>query len=62
VLCAGHRTIVVVVILVVVTVLVSAGQPLLDAVGIVLAAGGAAAQVSFWLSGQPLLTGLAGRA
>ncbi|MFF9120509.1 hypothetical protein ACF09Y_33910 [Streptomyces massasporeus] len=42
------------VILLVVIVLVRGGQPMCDAVGLVMATGVAAAQIGAWLSGQRL--------
>ncbi|MFF9810614.1 hypothetical protein ACF1G5_36855 [Streptomyces coeruleorubidus] len=47
-------------ILLVVIVLVSSGQPVCDAVGLVVAAGAAAAQIGAWLSGQRLAAGSPG--
>jgi hypothetical protein len=40
------------VVLLVVVVLVSSGQPVCDVLGLVVAAGAAAAQIGPWLNGQ----------
>ncbi|MDG9709496.1 hypothetical protein [Streptomyces sp. DH10] len=55
-----QRIIVFAVLLLVVIVLVSSGQPVCDAVGLVMAAGAAAAQISAWLSGPRLAAGSPG--
>jgi hypothetical protein len=47
-----QRIIVLAVVLLVVVVLVSSGQPVCDVLGLVVAAGAAAAQIGPWLSGQ----------
>jgi hypothetical protein len=49
-----------VVILLVVIVLVGSGQPVCDAVGLVMAAAAAAAQIGAWMSGQRLAAGSPG--
>ncbi|MEU5314439.1 hypothetical protein [Streptomyces sp. NPDC021562] len=50
------------IILLVVIILVCSGQPVCDAVGLVMAAGAASAQIGSWLSGQGLAIGPAGGA
>lgn len=47
-----QRIIVLTVVLLVVVVLVSSGQPVCDVLGLVMAAGAAAAQIGPWLNGQ----------
>jgi hypothetical protein len=47
-----QRIIVLTVVLLVVVVLVSSGQPVCDVLGLVVAAGAAAAQIGPWLNGQ----------
>lgn len=56
------RVTVFVVILVVVITLMSAGKSVLDALGVVMVVGGAAAQISSWLSEQRLLASAPGNA
>ena len=50
------------IILLVVIVLVYSGQPACDAIGLIVAAGAAAAQLGPWLSGQRTTAGSAGGA
>ncbi|GAP52378.1 hypothetical protein [Streptomyces azureus] len=56
----AQRVTVFALILLVVIVLVCSGQPVCDAVGLVMAAGAAAAQIGAWLNGQRLATGSPG--
>ncbi|MGW4568977.1 hypothetical protein ACWEN3_43780 [Streptomyces sp. NPDC004561] len=51
-LAPAHRITVYILILLVVVVLVSSGHSAGDAIGLVVAAGAAAAQTDSWLSGQ----------
>ncbi|MGW2426455.1 hypothetical protein ACWC0C_46020 [Streptomyces sp. NPDC001709] len=57
-----HRIILFTIILLVVIILVCSGQPVCDAVGLVMAAGAAAVQIGSWLSGQRPVVGFAGGA
>lgn len=61
-LTPGHRITIFTVILVVVIVCVSSGQSVSTALGIVMAAGAAAAQIGSWLSEQRLSTAFPGGA
>ncbi|MEU1535870.1 hypothetical protein [Streptomyces fagopyri] len=61
-LTPGHRITVFTVILVVVIVCVSHGQSVTTALGIVMAAGAAAARIGSWLSEQRLSAGAPGGA
>jgi len=55
-----QRITVLTVVLLVVVVLVSSGQPVCDVLGLVVAAGAAAAQIGPWLSGQRPVAASAG--
>ncbi|MFJ5731566.1 hypothetical protein [Streptomyces paradoxus] len=55
-----QRITVFVVILLALIVLVGSGQPVCDAVGLVMAAAAAAAQIGAWMSGQRLAAGSPG--
>ncbi|MGW0615367.1 hypothetical protein [Streptomyces sp. NPDC002788] len=59
-LTPAQRITVLTVILVVVIVLVCSGQPVCDVLGLVMAAGAAAAQIGPWLSGQHPAAGTPG--
>ncbi|MCW7940859.1 hypothetical protein AAW14_00735 [Streptomyces hygroscopicus] len=59
-LAPGHRITIFTVILLVVIVLGCSGHSVSDALGLVMAAGAAAAQIGCWLSGQRLAAGSSG--
>lgn len=61
-LTPAHRITVLTIVLVVVVVLVHAGQPACDVIGLVTAASAAAAQLGPWLSGRRPAAGLTGGA
>ncbi|MEU5115529.1 hypothetical protein AB0G64_28965 [Streptomyces longwoodensis] len=61
-LTPAHRTTVLTVVLLVVVVLVRAGQPACDVIGLVTAASAAAAQLGPWLSARRPAAGPAGGA